>query len=1315
MTVTSSAIFKIIATMRKRDSSSLFSVVCLYIFFLSSVFAWTPAVPNRPAPCEREYANYLSTPAVFPDNDPYKVFPGLHVLCLWRAGDSHVDPGRKLFRSYFLEAFPGGVDFRGARNGDDNKGHKNPLRVQLEEVELDAIFRERNDWYRRKNFRVLLRKLLGLKERGGLPLDDGSIKQRKNIPKNGNNNASEIAFEDNSLSAKRDGEAGRPQPFGVFDKVGSRLWDPRTALEQQLLLVFEGGQWLWPPVRKNFVRKLPPLGGGRFGVLNEKLEMETLSVRPAVFRIKKFLTDAEADAAVRAGTPYLRKNDVLGVSGRTNRETWLPVSSSDDTSPTKRFAIIEKIARRGARLANVPFSQFEDLQLLHYRRGEYCRPHYDQPMVAAEEADPFSAAFLSNSTSSMNDTSRADLEENLSRERGEEKSENTEEANNNPTDVRMKEQPLPPSWVHGHRGHLATAFFSFNSVAIGGETSFPLANGVNPEDAASVDCTEKSLLVKPQKGTLLLWYNLRADGVADLTSLHSGCTVVARNAKWAANLWMWNKPQVPFHSGKKGLHDAEKTVSFDEPFYDEMHERQFSSSREMLRRGDPTRETDSGLLLVDAAGDLQSKSSMEEEVALLGEEVMSTGRKRGERAVKSEMDQARSENGTTPFDPVLERATSTGNAHGEAENNRKSQKTDSTGSIRKVDDDWDDDDDDDDLDDDDDAGDISQLFAAQKVERDEAKSPLRLVLQNPSSGRVKVSFRPPSPDFEEEPLFEMGPHAERAVNTDAGHVFLFREATTGRLLSKYTAVSEEVAGRLGLSKAFCAEPVLAAIQNKTDGTFSREEGEAVAQKKDSENVSAGTSNLVMQHKLDGKEGPDQSGQQRRPLPFINLDPVHLAEEMPNKPAPCESLYRNWLSRPADLPRTDQPKAFFGLHVLCVWESAVANTNGDEFHVEHFYGGVDHREGVSRGKKSANGMSVRQQEEDQSGSREDKEQVADNNSAMWLPRRFTLRGVQGMSWGGFRLRLRQFAGFEKRLTDWKVQFLRQPFGIFDRRGRRLSSVAEVTQARFVLLFEGGQFMWPPVRKGFVRKVPLPKRKMEMETLSTQPALFKIRQFMSPTECAKIIGLARPAMARSRHCVMSGEEEEGHKSGEGSGHGSYGEASGEIVPKYARKQFSAPGAANKKGATRASRVQTTIDQSIERNVEKHPQPPMEMMTAQSGNAYDDGGGSGNSEFDPKSVEHSGRDRTEQGSHHKKSKYPRSVSGSAKTERTSDDTKTFAERRGTPPLYNTETSDYRTSSTARLERDVDPLLVELDERVQILVKVDRTHNELAQVVFC
>jgi prolyl 4-hydroxylase len=72
----------------------------------------------------------------------------------------------------------------------------------------------------------------------------------------------------------------------------------------------------------------------------------------------------------------------------------------------------------------------------------------------------------------------------------------------------------------------------------GGDTVFPRAGGLGePQDLAACD----GLRVRPEKGKVLVWYNLHANGNLDPASLHGGCAVRA-GTKWAANKWLWNKP-----------------------------------------------------------------------------------------------------------------------------------------------------------------------------------------------------------------------------------------------------------------------------------------------------------------------------------------------------------------------------------------------------------------------------------------------------------------------------------------------------------------------------------------------------------------------------------------------------------------------------------------------------------------------------------------------------------------------------------------------------------------------------------------------------
>lgn len=75
-------------------------------------------------------------------------------------------------------------------------------------------------------------------------------------------------------------------------------------------------------------------------------------------------------------------------------------------------------------------------------------------------------------------------------------------------------------------------------------------------------------------------------------------------------------------------------------------------------------------------------------------------------------------------------------------------------------------------------------------------------------------------------------------------------------------------------------------------------------------------------------------------------------------------------------------------------------------------------------------------------------------------------------------------------------LKQPFGIFDEYGRRLASPREAEEASLIFVVEGGQWYWPPMRKGFVRK--LHGTNLSLETLSVQPVIFRIEVVTPPSK-------------------------------------------------------------------------------------------------------------------------------------------------------------------------------------------------------------------------
>jgi len=91
----------------------------------------------------------------------------------------------------------------------------------------------------------------------------------------------------------------------------------------------------------------------------------------------------------------------------------------------------------------------------------------------------------------------------------------------------------------------------------GGETAFPAADNITYADAAfrtrgkkakdlfnlSEHCYDANLVVKPKKGTMVVWYNHQVDpqtgwlGKLDEWSIHGGCDV-KKGEKWISNLWL---------------------------------------------------------------------------------------------------------------------------------------------------------------------------------------------------------------------------------------------------------------------------------------------------------------------------------------------------------------------------------------------------------------------------------------------------------------------------------------------------------------------------------------------------------------------------------------------------------------------------------------------------------------------------------------------------------------------------------------------------------------------------------------------------------
>lgn len=294
--------------------------------------------------------------------------------------------------------------------------------------------------------------------------------------------------------------------WALFDWKGRRLDDLPALRQSEVVFLIRIGQWMWPAVRIGFMQEasLDHHGG------LHSVTLETISLRPVIFKVRDFCSDDEIAGVLRVGSEQdLHKSDMTGSkvftdrgvdikSIRSSRQTWLRGSLSPH---------LQMLDGRVSQLTRIDVAHQEPFQLLQYGPGEQYHRHLDIPELEVRPNDP----------------------------------------------------DLWKSAHFGHQGRLLNVFFYLNNVSEGGETNFPKFGFPICYPEAELGgkkfrkCPEapepseplcaKGLTIAPEAGAVILWYNYHASGRWDRNSLHAGCPVGAGLTKWSANKWVYIKPR----------------------------------------------------------------------------------------------------------------------------------------------------------------------------------------------------------------------------------------------------------------------------------------------------------------------------------------------------------------------------------------------------------------------------------------------------------------------------------------------------------------------------------------------------------------------------------------------------------------------------------------------------------------------------------------------------------------------------------------------------------------------------------------------------
>eukprot|EP01062_Namystynia_karyoxenos_P040811 TRINITY_DN29708_c0_g1_i1.p1 TRINITY_DN29708_c0_g1~~TRINITY_DN29708_c0_g1_i1.p1 ORF type:complete len:522 (+),score=172.18 TRINITY_DN29708_c0_g1_i1:75-1568(+) len=200
-----------------------------------------------------------------------------------------------------------------------------------------------------------------------------------------------------------------------------------------------------------------------------------LSVAPRVYLFPHFFSRDEAQEIIDAARPKLRRSQVAVGKGQKQNDSGVQeIRTSYGAWLNDAVPVVRRVRDRIEAVTQLPRSAFEDLQVLRYEGGQRYGAHFDY--------------FHPRSYGAQN-------------------------------------------W-----NRVATFFLYLEDVAVGGETTFPSANGAGGRQG-NEECT-RGLQIRPRAGAAVLFYSMRPDKNLDPYALHGGCRVGDRQVKWACPQWL---------------------------------------------------------------------------------------------------------------------------------------------------------------------------------------------------------------------------------------------------------------------------------------------------------------------------------------------------------------------------------------------------------------------------------------------------------------------------------------------------------------------------------------------------------------------------------------------------------------------------------------------------------------------------------------------------------------------------------------------------------------------------------------------------------
>lgn len=172
--------------------------------------------------------------------------------------------------------------------------------------------------------------------------------------------------------------------FVIFTPTGEKVYtEDRSSkppdFQPGLYLIFEGGVFMWPGVRKGFVRQHP----------NLPLTIRTLSVMPLVLEVEEdFINPSEISLIKTLSEPQMKSSGVSLMDKDKGKAATEWRTSSTYFLPTRKHDLLQAVDERVSDLTFIPLNHSELIQVLRYGPTQKYDGHHDYFDPALYKGDP---------------------------------------------------------------------------------------------------------------------------------------------------------------------------------------------------------------------------------------------------------------------------------------------------------------------------------------------------------------------------------------------------------------------------------------------------------------------------------------------------------------------------------------------------------------------------------------------------------------------------------------------------------------------------------------------------------------------------------------------------------------------------------------------------------------------------------------------------------------------------------------------------------------------------------------------------------------